>query len=560
MRILEPYYYGKHKWDNYLLDIQETIESGNAAGRWGTRLQSEALGVAHEHVKEQRQQTEQLRHIDQTLQSGLEELSAEFEWGFTLMVDRADRQINLLSQVAKELDAIHQTLRSPLINQAQELFRLGEQHFNEGLWDRALRDFLDSEQKNEVHPLLQLQIGKLFIYGCNDSYNLVDLPEAERHLRLAARYAEAKRKTLSMWSEICGQAYFHSGVAAYLIGEQEQAAGHPESMRSCLERALGYLAKAAVLWPRFTEIVYTEAKCHALLGQIQDAAHKLEVLSDRDRRYYAKASQDGDFKPLRASVEEVFKRATTSPGPLTRATQARIDEVAEAVAWARRSASTSLEDSTAIELFERELASARQSLATLDVDIEDLSERLCQMRAELEKLAQRSFQNNADSSQERLSSLEARQRDCERSIQSLKKTMATTSGAFGCVAFAVSSFVVLISIANGVLTPGQLAIIEKDYRGSEVIFTLLTAIIAGIVGSKLQRHFRNQPHQRQLEEYARGIGECVKTLPELRERVEMWKQQMRGFATWQAQRPSPHSMPPSAARGSSAGQMTDRSL
>jgi hypothetical protein len=28
-----PYYYGKHKWDNYLLDIQGTIESGNAAQR-----------------------------------------------------------------------------------------------------------------------------------------------------------------------------------------------------------------------------------------------------------------------------------------------------------------------------------------------------------------------------------------------------------------------------------------------------------------------------------------------------------------------------------------------
>src|ERR1035438_6541061 len=140
MPFLGPYYYGKHKWDNYLLDIQETLD------------------VARKQVEELRQQTEQLSNIEQALQNGFEGLRAEFEWGFTLMVDRMDTQFNLLSKVAEELDAIHQTLKSPLINQAQELFRLGEQHFNEGLWDKALKDFLESEKKNEVHPLLQLQI------------------------------------------------------------------------------------------------------------------------------------------------------------------------------------------------------------------------------------------------------------------------------------------------------------------------------------------------------------------------------------------------------------------
>src|ERR1022692_1054492 len=147
MPFLGPYYYGKHKWDNYLLDIQETLESGNAAHRQNIRLQSGTLDVARKQVEELRQQTEQLSNIEQALQNGFEGLRAEFEWGFTLMVDRMDTQINLLSKVAEELDAIHQTLKSPLINQAQELFRLGEQHFNEGLWDKALKDFLESEKK-----------------------------------------------------------------------------------------------------------------------------------------------------------------------------------------------------------------------------------------------------------------------------------------------------------------------------------------------------------------------------------------------------------------------------
>jgi soluble cytochrome b562 len=179
-------------------------------------------------------------------------------------------------------------------------------------------------------------------------------------------------------------------------------------MRSCLERALKYLTKAATLWPRFNEIVYTQAKCHALVGQTQDAAQKLEILSDRDRRYFAKASQDGDFETFRAGVEAVFRRAAISPGPLARATQAKLGEVAEAVAWAKRSAPNSEEDLAAVESIERELPRARQSLPTLEVDIEELNERLGRMRAELDKIAQRSFQNNIDASQQGVAACEAR--------------------------------------------------------------------------------------------------------------------------------------------------------
>src|ERR1022692_1609776 len=165
MALLGPYYYGKHKWDNYLLDIQGAIESGNAAyGRSGRSIevQSDALEVAREQVDELRQQTEQLSHIEQALQGGFEELRAEFEWGFTLMGDRMDTMINHFSKIAARRDAIHKTLQSPLLTQARELFQLGQERFRKGLLDKALEAYLKAEQKNEVDFPLQLQIGKLF--------------------------------------------------------------------------------------------------------------------------------------------------------------------------------------------------------------------------------------------------------------------------------------------------------------------------------------------------------------------------------------------------------------
>ena len=548
MAILGPYYYGKHKWDNYLLDIQGTIESGNTAQRESIELQHKALNVAHGQLAELREQTEQFRHIGQALEIGFEELRAEFQWGFASMLDRMDMQINLLSNVAAELDAIHQTLKSPLINQAQELFRLGEEHYNESLFDRALEKFLESEKKNEVHPLLQFRIGMLYLYPHGDGYDLIDMPQAETHFLLAARYADAKKKTLSRWNELSGQAYFHAAVGAYFIGEQEQAAGRPDSMRACLERGLGYLAKAVTIWPQFTEIVYHQAKCHALLGQVRDAEQKLEILSDRDRRYFAKASQDGDFQTFHASVEELFRRAIHSPGPLARATQAKLDEVAEAIAWAKRSAPTSKEDLAAIKSIELdELPDARRSLPTLDVDIEDLSERLSRARAVLDKIAERSFQNNVDAAERSVASLEQRKTGYESSIQKLSQTIDGASGTgLGCFFFFLFPAVTVLSF-NVIFGPKP----ADTIVAVGVLATVLSPVVGFLLGRTVSRDRQNRPNKLKIEEDSLAVAECIRELPALRERAEAGKRELGNFAAWQAQRPSPPQKPTSAHRGGS---------
>jgi tetratricopeptide (TPR) repeat protein len=279
------------------------------------------MEAAREQTEELRRQTEHLHQIGQTIESGFEELRAEFQWGFTLMLDRMDTQIEQLAQITAKLDAIHKTLQSPLLTQAKELFQLAQENYRKGLLDKALEAYLKAEEKHEVYFPLQLQIGKLFLYGCDEDDNVINLTEAERHLLLAARYAGAEKGSVPQWNRYCGEAYFHAAVAAYLIGEGEQTAGRVDSMRACLERAQGHLTKASNVWPQLTEIVYLKAKCYALLGQSEQAVQQMRILTDRDRRYFAKASQDRDFVSLGAAIETVFKQATISPGPLAFATQ-----------------------------------------------------------------------------------------------------------------------------------------------------------------------------------------------------------------------------------------------
>lgn len=303
-------------------------------------------------------------------------------------------------------------------------------------------------------------------------------------------------------------------------------------MRACLERALGYLARAMTIWPQFTEIVYHQAKCHALLGQVQDAQQKLEILSDRDRRYFAKASQDGDFRTFHASVEKLFRRAVAHPGPLARATQAKLDEVGEAIAWAKRSAPASKEDLAAIESIELGgLPDARRSLPTLSVDIEGLSERLSRMLAFLEKITQRALQRNIDASQMDVKAQEALKGQLEPSIEGLKRTIKATEGTGVGWLSAFLAGVVVIPVTK---------MLEQQFHEPLTSFFVVACCALGFfVGARISIGIKSEPLKRKVEEHVRSVDECIRSLPLLQQQVEYRKQEMHSFGAWQAQRRAP---------------------
>lgn len=401
-----PYHYGEYKWDEYLIDIHGALQVGNLTARQTQRNQKAAVSIAREQRAELQRQTVELKEIGEALETGFEELRSEFQWGFTLIADRMAAQIDQLSEVTAQLDAIRNTLASPLLTQARELFRLGQEYFRKGLLDKSLETYLKAEQKLDVDFLLQLQIGKLYLYGRDEDNKVINLAEAERHFLLAARYANAEKDAFSEWSRYCGEAYFHSAVTAYLLGEQSQAESDFRARQACLERALGYLRKAAVLWPRFTEVLYLQAKCHSLLGQREETLQVLENLADRDRRYFAKAATDPDFEIVSETLESVVTRASRAPGPIAQATATKLEELDEAIAWARR-AKPSPKECETIEAAERELRDARSLFHTSAVDIEGLSDKLDDVRCRVDAITQKSFEQNLATYRESFSASES---------------------------------------------------------------------------------------------------------------------------------------------------------
>ncbi|MGD0009702.1 MAG: hypothetical protein ABSE93_14300 [Terriglobia bacterium] len=527
--IFETYYYGGKKWDNYLIDIQESIDA----------VSTQAMEIGEAQLAGMHAQTAQLGKIGDTLQSGFDEMRAQFQWGFTLLAERMDQQIKIVARVASQLDEIHKTLQSPLMTQARELFQLGQERLSKGLLDKALEVFLHSEQKNEVDFLLQLQIGKLLLYGKDRDNDVIDIPQAERHLLLAARFAKAEKDSIPKWNEYCAQAYFHAGVAAYLRGEKEYLAGRNDAMRACLERALGFLINADNLWPKFLESAYTLAKCHSLLGQLDEGRKKLEYFSDLDRRYLAKAGKDKDFSPLWPDIESIIRQSAVSPGPRAQATLAHIAKTAEAIGWARRIGPNSHWELRKLASIEKDIGEAKQSLQGVNVDIEDLCAHVVDVRHEVEQTVESDLQNRIRDIEGQITPIKSRLQGCELQIRVLRGKMAEKSDTktawqvgflFGFL------FVIASCFLLGVV--GTLVLGEATFRqyggGIGIPVSVVAAVTGGYVGNAIFRGRRNRPYVSQIDEAVRVSEECARTLAPLKNNRDETKRELEQFLAWRS--------------------------
>ncbi len=245
---------------------------------------------------------------------------------------------------------------------------MGQRDHQIGLLPEALEKFLAAEHLNKVNFPLQLQIGKLFLYGKTNQDDIINLPKAEEHFLLAARYAGAEEK----WGKCRGEALFHAAITSYLLGEQLKNSGHLDAAQESLESALARLQSAIDSWPAFTESYYLAAKCHALLGQKEKALDNLEILSDRDRRYFAKMSKDRDFDSIHGEASEIFQNAIINPGPTARAAQIQLSEFREKVNHLINSGWKCKEELELIPTVESFVRTATLSLLGGDANIEGI--------------------------------------------------------------------------------------------------------------------------------------------------------------------------------------------
>jgi tetratricopeptide (TPR) repeat protein len=335
------------------------------------------------------------------------------------------------------------------MTQATELWQLGEDYFNRGLFDRALEKFLQSEQKNDVFFPLQLRIGTLFLEGRNLECNVINLSEAERHLLLAARYALAEQKATENAIEYAGKAYYRAAQASYLIGADCQRCGNIEGAKECLERALAHLVKAAKYWPEFRGVLFLRAKCHALLGNKQDALACIRVLSDTDRTFHSATMEDGDFSTIREDVDGVFRLAIDRPGPNASKAKDIIAHAKIILNWAKSNNPQSEACKRVIAAKEQEINLFEEQLGTLLVDIESGTASILRGQAQLEDIVWKHLWKWSETLSDRIKSLRSEREELEKIPLNMMNGTFLIEGdsAMGCL------FVVLMYIALPIVLP-----------------------------------------------------------------------------------------------------------
>ena len=88
--------------------------------------------------------------------SEISELRAEFSYGMGLVLEQLRIQQRTLDSILDRLDAIHETLKHPLLTQARELSKRGMERLQRALLPEALKDLAETEIRNLIQQVEQL--------------------------------------------------------------------------------------------------------------------------------------------------------------------------------------------------------------------------------------------------------------------------------------------------------------------------------------------------------------------------------------------------------------------
>lgn len=238
------------------------------------------------------------------ISEGIESLRADFNYGMSIVMSQLEAQQQIQEKIIDKLDDIHKTLKSPLLTQAREYLNIGIERLSRGFLDKSLESFLEAEKKNDMDFIVQMQIGKIYLYGKDENVDLVNLSEAEKHLKLAARYAEAEISFYPEIYKLCSECYLHASIACYIQGN--------ELFETDKERAIDFYKEAFRLSeksnrvsPDSTEAIYHSAKYLSLLGDYQKCNELLKQIVEKDNKYFHKIYLDGDFSPIKDNIVEL---------------------------------------------------------------------------------------------------------------------------------------------------------------------------------------------------------------------------------------------------------------
>ena len=85
-----------------------------------------------------------LEYVLHDVNASIDSLHADFNYSMGLLLEEVHIHNKLLTDLLGKLDAIHKTIKSPLLTQAREFYNIGCERLSKGLLDKALEAFIQA--------------------------------------------------------------------------------------------------------------------------------------------------------------------------------------------------------------------------------------------------------------------------------------------------------------------------------------------------------------------------------------------------------------------------------
>jgi hypothetical protein len=228
------------------------------------------------------------------------QLRADFDWALGEVLLRFDLQ-------QKGLEAILGRIQAPLDTRAKELRRRAEYAYEQGWFEEALSDFLESERKNYQDFTIYEAVANIFLYHREPP----GLDKAREYYLKFSKYAAPVGPKLSALG------YMYAGFVCYL--QRDDSA------------AIRYEAEATQSDPDLTEAFYNHAKFAAAAGQTEIALPSLRTAALRNRKYLERAINDPDFGGSQAGSSLLVEKVLSAVYSAVETEIARHSDLPEAL-------------------------------------------------------------------------------------------------------------------------------------------------------------------------------------------------------------------------------------
>jgi tetratricopeptide (TPR) repeat protein len=224
------------------------------------------------------------QQLGRTMEAGFQQLSAEFSWGLSELLWRADQQGETVSQ-------IRDALVKPLETQSRELRERAIYSYNHGWMDEALPDFLDAMEKSRIDYVVAHYLGNIYL-------RRGEFGTAADWFGKSAKWSRPKEPRHA------AIALMHQALAYVLRTTDDDAASCRQAV-ACLDEALS-------LDPTNLEVAFQRAQYLARIGESRQALPALEEVIDRDGRYLVRVLIESDFQDMSEQIADLVYWLTRS--------------------------------------------------------------------------------------------------------------------------------------------------------------------------------------------------------------------------------------------------------